>query len=174
MPTRKLVFELQINKKDWAAWARDMDEFNFQMTWAAWTSSIFKDPESMWSSKEADRKGGSNITGFKSKQVDELIEKQKSIFDIGQRNKINRAIDQIIYSQVAYVLLWNINYHRLLYWNKFGAPDWGVPKYGDEYSPIAYWWLDEDSLADLKDATQTKSALPPQPPNIYYDEMYEE
>jgi microcin C transport system substrate-binding protein len=166
--------ELQINKKDWAAWARDMDEFNFQMTWAAWTSSIFKDPESMWSSKEADRKGGSNITGFKSKQVDELIEKQKSIFDIGQRNKINRAIDQIIYSQVAYVLLWNINYHRLLYWNKFGAPDWGVPKYGDEYSPIAYWWLDEDSLADLKDATQTKSTLPPKPPSIYFDEMYEE
>jgi microcin C transport system substrate-binding protein len=166
--------ELKINKKDWAAWARDMDEFNFQMTWAAWTSSIFKDPEGMWSSKEADRKGGSNITGFKSKRVDELIEKQKSIFDINQRNQIMREIDQIIYIQVPYVLLWNINYHRLLYWNKFGAPDWGVPKYGDEYSAIAYWWLDEDSLADLKDAMQTKSALPLKPPSIYFDEMYEE
>ncbi|UCE50977.1 MAG: ABC transporter substrate-binding protein [Desulfobacterales bacterium] len=166
--------ELKINKKDWAAWARDMDEFNFQMTWAAWTSSIFKDPEGMWSSKEADRKGGSNITGFKSKRVDELIEKQKSIFDINLRNQIMREIDKIIYIQVPYVLLWNINYHRLLYWNKFGAPDWGVPKYGDEYSAIAYWWLDEDSLADLKDAMQTKSALPLKTPSIYFDDMYEE
>ena len=171
---KDMGIELKINKKDWAAWARDMDEFNFQMTWAAWTTLIFKDPEGMWSSKEADRKGGSNITGFKSKRVDELIEKQKSIFDINQRNQIMREIDQIIYSQVPYVLLWNINYHRLLYWNKFGAPDWGVPKYGDEYSAIAYWWLDEDSLADLKDAIQTKSTLPPKPPSIYFDEMYEE
>ena len=166
--------ELRINKKDWAAWARDMDEFNFQMTWAAWTTLVFKDPEGMWSSKEADRKGGSNISGFKNNRVDEFIEKQKSVFDINQRNQIMREIDHIIYSQVPYVLLWNINYHRLLYWNKFGVPDWGMPKYGDEYSAIDYWWLDEDSLADLKDAMQTRSALPPKPPSIYVDEIYAE
>ena len=166
--------ELRINKKDWAAWARDMDDFNFQMTWAAWSSTIFKDPETMWSSKEAVRKGGTNITGFKSDRVDELIEKQKSIFDINQRNQILREIDRIIYDQVPYALLWNINYHRLLYWNKFGTPDWGVPKYGDEYSPIAYWWQDEDALADLEDAMQSESALPPKPPAIDFDEIYEE
>ena len=128
----------------------------------------------MWSSKEADRKGGSNITGFKSKRIDELIEKQKSIFDINERNKINRAIDQIIYSQIPYALLWNINYHRLLYWNKFGTPDWVVPKFGDEYSPIAYWWLDEDSKADLKDAMQTGTLLPPKPQAVYFDEMFQQ
>ena len=166
--------QLKINKKDWAAWIRDMDEFNFQMTWAAWGSSIFKDPEGMWSSREADRKSGNNITGFKSKRVDELIAKQKSIFDVHQRNQINREIDQIIYRQVPYVLLWNINYHRLLYWNKFGTPDQVVPKYGGEYSPITYWWLDEDSLADLKDAMQNNSALGPKPPAIFFDEMFAE
>jgi len=164
--------QLKINKKDWAAWIRDMDEFNFQMTWAAWGSSIFKDPEVMWSSKEADRKGGNNITGFKNKRVDALIEKQKSIFDVNLRNQIYREIDQIIYQQIPYALLWNINYHRLLYWNKFGTPDWAEPKYGNEYSPILYWWLDEDSLADLSDARQSKSALPPKPAAIYFDETY--
>jgi len=164
--------QMKINKKDWAAWARDMDEFNFQMTWAAWSSSIFKDPEVMWSSNEADRKGGNNITGFKNKRVDALIAKQKSIFDINQRNQIYREIDQIIYRQVPYVLLWNINYHRLLYWNKFGTPDWVEPKFGGEFSPILYWWLDEDSLADLNDARQTDSALPPKLPAIYFDKTY--
>jgi microcin C transport system substrate-binding protein len=164
--------ELKINKKDWAAWARDMDEFNFQMTWAAWTTTIFKDPQAMWSSREADRKGGSNITGFKNKRVDELIEKQKSVFDVNERNDINREIDQIIYRQVPYVLLWNINYHRLLYWNKFGTPPWLEPKYGDEYSPIEYWWIDEDSMADLMDAMQTNSGLPPKPPGIDVDEIH--
>jgi len=165
---------LKIIKKEWAAWARDMDEFNFQMTWAAWGASIFKDPESMWSSKEADRKSGNNITGFKNKRVDELIEKQKSNFAVNQRNQINREIDQLIYQQVPYILLWNINYHRLLYWNKFGTPDWVEPKYGGEFSPILYWWLDEDSLADLQDAMQTNAALAPKPPAIYFDKLYEE
>jgi microcin C transport system substrate-binding protein len=166
--------QLKINKKDWAAWARDMDDFNFQMTWAAWSSSMFKDPEGMWSSKEADRKSGSNITGFKNEQVDALIEKQKSIFDINARNRIYREIDQIIYRHVPYVLLWNINYHRLLYWNKFGTPDWVEPKYGSEFSPISYWWLDEDSRADLQDAMASDTALPAKPSSIHFDEIYAE
>ena len=47
--------DLIIDKKDWAAWARDMDEYNYDMTWAAWGAGIWKDPESMWHSKEANR-----------------------------------------------------------------------------------------------------------------------
>ena len=165
--------ELIIDKKDWAAWARDMDEFNYQMTWAAWGSSVFKDPEGMWSSKEAIRKGGNNITGFKNSKVDELIEKQKSIFDIKKRNEIYREIDQIIYNAFPYVLLWNINYTRLLYWNKFGTPDTVLSKYSDESSAYGYWWLDEDSVADLHDAMKTKAPLPPKEPSIYFDDIFE-
>jgi len=61
-----------------------------------------------------------------------------------------------------------------LYWNKFGTPEWVEPKYGSEFSPILYWWLDEDSLADLQDAMQTNAALAPKPPAIYFDKLYEE
>ena len=46
---------MEIVRKDWAAWVKDMDEFNFDMTWAAWGASLYKDPESLWHSKEADR-----------------------------------------------------------------------------------------------------------------------
>ncbi len=164
--------ELIIDKKDWAAWARDMDEFNFQMTWAAWSSGIFKDPEGMWSSKEADRKGGSNITGFKNTVVDDLIKKQKSIFNVNRRNKIYRQIDQIVYKACPYVLLWNINYVRLLYWNKFGTPPTVLSKYGDERSAYWYWWLDQDSQADLKDAMEYKTMLPQKPFSIHFDDIF--
>jgi microcin C transport system substrate-binding protein len=160
--------ELVIDKKDWAAWARDMDEYNFQMTWAAWSSGIFKDPESMWSSREADRKGGNNITGFKNARVDGLIEKQKRIFDIKKRNEIYREMDKIIYNAFPYVLLWNIDYTRLLYWNKFGTPDTVLSKYGNESSAYWYWWLDEDSEADLHDALMHNSILPRKKPSIYF------
>jgi len=53
-----------IDKKDWAAWARDMEEFNFQMTWAAWSSGMFKDPESMWLSTEAGISSSKNKKPF--------------------------------------------------------------------------------------------------------------
>ena len=169
---KDIGIELVIDKKDWAAWARDMDEFNFQMTWAAWSQGVFKDPEGMWSSKEADRKGGSNLTGFKNKKVDDLIEVQKTIFDIQKRNQIIREIDQIAYEAFPYVLLWNINYTRLLYWNKFGMPDTILSKYGDERSAYWYWWLDEDSAADLADALKTKISLLPKESLIYFNEIF--
>jgi len=165
--------ELIIDKKDWAAWARDMDEFNYEMTWASWGSGVFKNPEGMWSSKEAERRSGNNITGFKNETVDRLIEEQKGIFDVGKRNTVYRKIDRIIYDQFPYVLLWNINYTRLLYWNKFGTPDTVLSKYGDESSAYWYWWIDVDSEADLKDAMQDGLPLPPREPSVYFDEVFE-
>ena len=166
--------ELVIDRKDWAAWARDMDEFNFQMTWAAWGAGVFKDPENMWSSREAERKGGVNITGFKSATVDKLIEKQKQIFDITQRNAIYRQIDQIIYQDFPYVLLWNINYTRLLYWNKFGTPDWVLSKHSRESGAYSYWWFDEDSAADLEDAVQNNTLLPPKAGTVRFDAVFKD
>jgi microcin C transport system substrate-binding protein len=164
--------EMIIDKKDWASWARDMEEFNYQMTWASWGAGVFKDPESMWLSEEADRKSGNNITGFKNKTVDQLIEKQKTIFDIQQRNDIYREIDQLIYQEYPYVLLWNIDYTRLLYWNKFGTPPTVLSKYGNESSAIWYWWVDEDSTAELDDAVRMKTTLPPQSPAVRFDEVF--
>lgn len=164
--------EMRIDKKDWASWARDMEEFNYQMTWAAWSSGIFKDPESMWLSGEADRKSGNNITGFKNKTVDQLIEKQKTIFDITKRNDIYRQIDQLIYREYPYVLLWNIDYTRLLYWNKFGTPASVLSKYGDESSALWYWWVDEDAKAILNDAVEMKMMLPPKPSSVSFDQAF--
>jgi microcin C transport system substrate-binding protein len=166
--------ELVIDRKDWAAWAKDMDEFNYQMTWAAWGAPIFKNPESSWSSKEADRRGGTNITGFKNAVVDRLIEAQKSIFDVQKRNDIYRRIDQIIYKEYPYVLLWGLDYNRFLYWNKFGMPDWVLPKNSNDYGALSYWWLDQDSVDDLEDAIQNNTPLPPRPSVVRFDDVFPE
>ena len=162
--------ELVIDKKDWAAWMKDMDEFNYDMTWAAWGASVFKDPEGMWSSKEADRRSGNNTTGFKNNEVDRLIEKQKSIFNVAERHEISRKIDQSVYDQCPYVLLWNLNYTRLLYWNQFGTPDAVLSKYGGGSSAQAYWWFDRDSLDDLSDAKELNLTLVPHKPVVYFHE----
>ena len=161
--------ELVVDKKDWAAWTKDMDEYNFDMTWAAWSAGIFKNPESMWLSQEADRPSGQNITGYKNPEVDALIAAQRAEFDVQKRHDIVRRIDAIVTKDIPYVLLWNKNDTRLLWWNKFGMPDAPLGKYGDERSAHAYWWYDPDAAADLSHAMKTGRALPPRPARAVYD-----
>ncbi len=160
--------QLKIIQKDWASWAKDMDSYNFDMTWAAWGAGIRKNPEAMWHSKEINRPSGINITGFKNTQVDTLINKQMGIFDMDKRHEICRQIDKIVYSQYPYALLWMNSYTRLLYWNKFGTPKTVLSKYGGESSAYVYWWFDEDNLLDLKDAQADDEALPDMPLDVVF------
>lgn len=169
---RAVGIEMRVEQKDWASWTRDMDEFNYDMTWAAWGASVFKDPEGMWSSKEADRKGGINITGFKNDAVDRWIEKQKSIFNVQERHAICREIDRVVYAEHPYILLWNINYTRLLYWNKFGTPPTLLGKYGNESAAYWLWWHDDDNAADLKQAMQDNADLPARPLEVRFDAAF--
>ncbi len=165
--------ELTIDRKDLASWAKDMDRFHFDMTWASWGSGLFKDPEGMWASAEAERRGGNNITGFRDERVDELIEKQKTMFDVQQRHALCREIDALVAEQVPYILLWNIDSVRLLYWNKFGTPPTVLSRYGDERSALTYWWYDPDSAAELQDARELDLPLPPRPAEIVFDDRFQ-
>ncbi len=162
--------DLVVDKKDWAAWAKDMDGYNYDLTWAAWSAGLFKDPESMWASKEADRPAGQNITGYKNPAVDVLIDTQRTEFDVQKRQEIDRRIDALVARDVPYILLWNLDYKRLLWWNKFGMPDAPLGKYGDERATHTYWWYDPDAAADLAHATETGRALPGRPARTTYED----
>ena len=162
--------ELVVDKKDWAAWAKDMDAYNYDLTWAAWSAGLFKNPESMWASKEADRPSGQNITGYKSPEVDALIDAQRAEFDVAKRHEIVRQIDALLARDVPYVLLWYKQGTRLLWWNKFGMPAAPLGKHGDERSAHSYWWYDPDAAADLAHAQKTARALPARPARADYAE----
>jgi microcin C transport system substrate-binding protein len=164
--------EMKIERKDFAAWMRDMDAYNYDMTWASWGEVIFRDPESMWHSREADRPSGNNVTGFKDPLVDALIDKQKNMFSITERAALCREIDARITAAVPYVLLWNIDATRLLYWDIFGMPDTILSKFGDERSLLGYWWYDADSAAELKSAMAAGDLLPQRPVLVDFDTVF--
>ena len=166
--------EMKLERKDRASWSKDMDEFNFDMTWAGFSGTIWRDPTHLWRSNEADRPSGNNITGFKSEEVDRILEEMAIEFDVAKRNDMVRKVDEIVCSQVPYILLWNIDYVRLLYWNKFGTPDTVLSKYGNEDSIEAYWWIDPDAEADFEAARESGEALPPRPYEIHFDEEFME
>ncbi len=171
---RAVGIQLEVERKDIAAWFRDMDEFNFDMTWAAWGSGLFKDPESLWHSREADRPSGNNITGFRDERVDALIERQKTEFDVGTRHAICREIDRLLTEACPYVLLWNSDTTRLLYWNRFGMPETVLSKYGGEGALLAYWWHDPDSDEDLRDAMRQRRSLPDRPETVDFDRIWQQ
>lgn len=163
--------KMDIARKDFAGWMRDMDGFNFEMTWASWGGSTFRSPEITWLSAEADRKGSNNVTGFKSEEVDELIKAEKLMMKMSDRAEAYRRIDRLVAEQVPYVLLWNIAETRLLYWNKFGTPDTVLGKFSNEDCIFGYWWYDEDKAAELADAVSNHECLPSIPLRVDYDEV---
>jgi microcin C transport system substrate-binding protein len=169
---KEVGIDMRIERKDFAAWMRDMDAYNFDMTWASWGGVTFRDPEDMWLSTEADRPSGNNITGFKDPRVDALIARQKTLYSVTERNAVCREIDALTTAAVPYVLLWNINTTRLLYWDTFGMPDAVLSKFGDERSLLGYWWYDADSAAELKAAMSSGDILPQRPVNVDFDAAF--
>jgi microcin C transport system substrate-binding protein len=164
--------QLTIDRKDWSAWAKDMDEYNFDMTWAAWGAGLFKDPESMWHSRHRDQPSGNNITGFSHPDVDEKIDSIKEEFDVEKRHDVVREIDAILAREVPYVLLWHTDIVRLLYWNKLGTPDHVLTKYGSEHAAESLWWADPGLAADLKAAKENGDKLPGKPARVVFDDVF--
>ncbi len=169
---RSLGIDMSIQNKDFAGWMRDMEDFNFDMTWQTWGSSIFKTPEVMWLSTEADRKGSNNSVGFKSAEVDRLIAEEKGTTSMAERAGYYRRIDQLIAAEAPYAFLWNVAETRLLYWNKFGMPTTVLARYSDEEAILTYWWYDQDKAEELEKAISDHTCLPAVPERVVFDSVF--
>ena len=167
---KKCNVTMKIVRKDFANWMRDTEAFNFDMTWAAWGAGLVKYPEINWSSKEADRKGGNNITGFKSAEVDRLIAEEKLMDSAADRLATYKRIDALIAAEVPYVLLWQTDVTRLLYWNKFGMPRTVLDRFNREQAALTYWWYDADKAEELERAVSGRSCLPQLTERVEFDE----
>lgn len=166
----RLGIEMNIDTKDFAGWMRDMGSFNFDMTWSSMSASIFRAPEFLWHSREADREQSNNLVGFKNARVDELIAAEKSMESMTERNAVYREIDSLIAAECPYALLWQIDVTRLLYWNRFGMPASILSKYDNESGALTYWWYDEDRDRELGAAMANHSFLPNVPLCVDFDE----
>ena len=142
-------------------WKNLMDR-NFTIDFQAWGGLIFPNPESSIHSSLADKKNNNNITGFKNERVDELLDLYDVEFDQNRRIEIIREIDGI-YSDV-HPAAWGMSRlvpDRLLFWNKFGYPDYMLTKYTGDYSDILkHWWFDDQQTEKLEQSKQSNSNLP--------------
>ena len=100
------------------------------------------DPEASWKSSTADEPASNNYPGVKDPQIDALIEAQKTEMDLAKRNAILKKLDARLGELVPYVLLWQSDNTRLLYWNRFGTPKYVLDKFNREDAIIPYWYVD--------------------------------
>ena len=52
-------------------------------------------------------------------------------------------------------------------------PSTVLPKFSGEAAAYSYWWLDEDSAADLEHAQETGAPLPGRAPVLRFDEAFQ-
>ena len=119
-----------------------MDQRKFDLILIGWTGLLFPNPETSFESSLADNNNTNNITGFKSKRVDELLPIYDKEFDQKKRIAIIREIDGILANAHHYVLMWQPPYQRIAFWNKFGKTEGYLTRFGDYRDAPSLWWVD--------------------------------
>jgi microcin C transport system substrate-binding protein len=127
-------------------------ERKFQIRWQNWSGLIFPNPETSWRSTLADKNDNNNIAGIKNERIDELCDLYDVTFDQKKRIEIIREMDNIVMNIVPMALAWYAPYHRILYWNKFGHPEYYFTLYEDDYDIFIYWWYEPELDNELQDS----------------------
>lgn len=158
---QKAGIRVSIEQMSQSTLRKRLDNADFDMYWIAWGSSRLSDPEASWSSETANDIGTNNVTGVADPVVDSLVKLQKTEFDMAKRNEILRALDNRLSEIVPYVLMWQCDFHRILYWNRFGTPTNVYTKFGreDESVPV-YWWFSPEKSRRLDSAMKAGTSLP--------------
>ena len=158
---REYGIDMQIKFIDRTTRWKNLMDRNFTIDFQAWGGLVYPNPETMFKSTLADQKNNNNMYGFKSDRVDELLPLYDIEFDHDKRVKIIQEIDSIIVeSRYSALGLSREPPIRLLFWDKFGYPDYMLSKYGGRMEDILYhWWFDDIKAEKLKSAMRSNAQL---------------
>ena len=117
---RKVGVTLNLRLVTFETLVKLLDDQAFDMAMIGYTGALFPSPEQNLHSSLADQKNTNNITGFKNKRVDEIIEAYKKEFDQDRRTTLLRELDGIVVGEHLWVLQWSAPFERVVFWNKFG------------------------------------------------------
>jgi microcin C transport system substrate-binding protein len=168
---KKVGIKLNLKRVTWASTLKDIDEFNFKMIGLRFTIEIFPNPELLYHSEFANKKGSFNIWGLKDREVDGLLNLYYYEYDMQKRINVLRKLDSIITRKYMTALLWYEDNMKILYWNKFGMPKFGLSQtdynglinYKPYWPVIAFWWRDKELESKLEKVKGTEKILPAKP-----------
>lgn len=103
---KKAGIEVKIRILEWASFIHQyIDPRNFEAILLGWSLSRDPDQFSIWHSSER-REGGYNFVSYSNSEVDELLEKGRSTFDVTKRKKIYFRLQDVLADDVPYCFLY--------------------------------------------------------------------
>ena len=165
--------DMQIKFMDYNTMIKNVNARNFNVCLLAYSGLVYPNPEGSLRSTLADQDDNNNVWGFKSPRVDELLDEYDICFDQKRRVDIIREIDGIFSDVHPIAFSIARNYSRMMWWDKFGYPEWMFSRYVGEYwDSLYYWWYDGLKDSNLKDAIETGKSLPLKPIDMKYWPTY--
>jgi len=149
---------------------KKIDDHDFDLYWINWGASRLRDPEASWDSSTANEIATNNISGVADPVIDSLIKEQKTEMSLDKRNEILKKIDKRLNEIIPYVFLWQADHHKILYWKRFGTPQYVFDKFNREDVITTYWWLYQEKDKALKEAMKNNNSLPLEPDKVVYSE----
>lgn len=154
---RKVGITLNLRLVTWETLIKLIDDRAFDMAMLAYTGSTFPNPEANLHSSLADQNNTNNITGFKHKRADEIMQAYKTEFNLDNRVKLLRELDGIFTNEHHWIMEWTAPYDRIVFWNKFGYPQGLITRIGDHRDIPSLWWIDAAKSQQLQAAMKDPS-----------------
>ena len=161
--------DMQIKFVDYNTMIKNVNARNFSVCMLAYSGLIYPNPEGSLRSSLADMNDNNNVWGFKSERVDELLDEYDICFDQNRRIEIIQEIDGIFNDEHPIAFSIVRNYSRMMWWDKFGYPNWMLSRYVGEYwDAFYYWWIDEEAQDQLTAAKEDDRKLDLKPIDMKY------
>jgi microcin C transport system substrate-binding protein len=148
-----------------------MMQRQFELVSGAWgQGSVFPTPRTEYHSESADQLNTNNISGFKDKRIDQILDQYDVEFDFDKRAALLRELDGILTSQHHYIMEWFPPAStRMAYWNRFGFPQGTFARVADFSGSLAQglpqlWWIDPQKNQRLDQALRDNSVKLEVPP----------
>ena len=125
------------------------NERNFSLISVTWNIDLNPSIDINFTSKTADDPNSANYPGIKDERIDKISEEYSGEFNNTKRIKLLQQVDSLIISNYAYVLFWYAPYSRLLFQNKFGYPEYILPRYYDFLWAVQMWFIDPAKFDEL-------------------------
>ncbi|MFT7667549.1 MAG: ABC-type transport system substrate-binding protein, partial [Planctomycetota bacterium] len=156
---RKAGIKINLQLLDPTTHWQNVRQRKYDLSSMAWGALVFPNPESSFSGHLAALVDNNNITGFSNERVDELLVEYDEAYDVQRRIEIIREIDGLIFNTTPYVLGWYSPCQRVMYWNKFSQPKWGVSRTQDNQDMMYSWWIDPAKEKALEEAKKDPSIV---------------
>ena len=118
-----------------------------------------------FSSKNADIAPSNNFYGYKSEQMEKLLEIEKKSGDLAVLSENSKAIQRLVHEDALIIPDCYIPFRRVAMWKWVRFPSWGNLKYADDefiFNPMSCcFWIDEDIKKEVEEAMKNGKTYEP-------------